>query len=127
MLGLFCKYIKFNNHYSHYPYTRFYSIPKSIRKTIWYDYKSIPEPQILCPCCKITSITPFCFEAGHIKSRKNNGSDKASNLLPICRTCNASMGSMDWDDYIHKFYGNERLMKDLQELPKLLEAIQKKN
>lgn len=105
---------------------RMYSIPKSIRKDIWYDYATKPSPLVLCPCCKITPLTPFCFEAGHIQSKKNEGSNHSTNLLPICRTCNASMGPMDWDEYILKYYGKERLDMDIRELPKLLNLVNNK-
>ena len=95
------------------------TIPKSIREKVWYDY--IPESQtfVLCPCCKNPNLTPFNFEAGHIQSRKNKGPNTAENLMPICRMCNMSMSSMNWHEYIKEFYGEERLIQDMQQHEKL--------
>jgi len=95
------------------------TIPKSIREIVWYDFVKRPEPIVLCPCCRTTVLTPFNFEAGHIHSRKNGGSDLSINLLPICRLCNMSMSSMNWQDYIEQYYGKERLQFDLKEFEKL--------
>jgi hypothetical protein len=98
---------------------KYQSVPKSIREIVWYDYIKRPEPIVLCPCCKTKLLTPFNFEAGHIQSRKNGGSDTSSNLLPICRICNMSMSSMNWTDYIKQYYGEDRFTLDLKEFEKL--------
>jgi len=70
---------------------------------IWYsnqptDAKS-PCGEILCPCCEETFISSFNFEAGHIRSFKNGGTDELDNLRPVCGTCNRLMGIMNYDDY----------------------------
>ena len=39
------------------------------------------------------------FAAGHIISEYNGGEAEPNNLRPICKSCNSSMGSKNWDDY----------------------------
>ena len=59
-----------------------------------------------CFCCRKQTITPFTgyksFHAGHIKSEKNGGPLTVGNLLPICRDCNLSMSSNNWDTFIER-------------------------
>lgn len=53
---------------------------------------------------------PFCvreidahnFDCGHMVSEYNGGSLDISNLIPICRICNSSMGKTNYNDYIEK-------------------------
>ena len=40
------------------------------------------------------------FDCGHIKSEFNGGQNLVKNLRPICRSCNSSMGSTNWGNYI---------------------------
>ena len=102
------------------------TIPKSIREMVWYDFVKRPEPIVFCPCCQTRILTPFNFEAGHIQSRKNGGSDLSINLLPICRLCNMSMSSMNWHDYIKQYYGEERFYIDLEKFDKLKKTYTEK-
>lgn len=59
----------------------------------------------LCPVCKTNEISPFTFHCGHKISEKNGGPAHAVNLIALCATCNLSMGSMNYDDFIitHNF------------------------
>ena len=47
-----------------------------------------------CYCCK-RKVTQQDFEAGHVVSVANNGSDHLTNLRVVCRKCNLSMGVQD--------------------------------
>lgn len=51
--------------------------------------------------CKICKRHLECmdFEAGHIISRVNNGTNDANNLVVICSTCNKSIGKRNIPDY----------------------------
>jgi hypothetical protein len=40
------------------------------------------------------------WDAGHIISEKNGGKVEINNLRPICKRCNKSMSSKNWDDYV---------------------------
>lgn len=42
------------------------------------------------------------WNAGHIISEYNGGETIEENLNPICKQCNSSMGSMNWDEYVDK-------------------------
>ena len=45
-------------------------------------------------------LTQNNFQCGHIISEYNGGPTRLSNLHPICRECNLSMGSKNWDDWL---------------------------
>lgn len=77
-------------------------IPKSVRTNVWknlYDTNTNGK----CICC-LSDITCFNFEAGHIVAEANGGSSFESNLRPICRKCNQSMGTMNMNDFAKKYY-----------------------
>jgi 5-methylcytosine-specific restriction endonuclease McrA len=78
-------------------------ISKVLRRQVWNKfYSSITEKdvnQIPCPCCSLTLIHPLDFECGHIISFRNGGVTTLDNLRPICKDCNTSMGSCNWDDF----------------------------
>ena len=50
------------------------------------------------------SINSKTFTGGHIISEKNGGFITVDNILPICNSCNSSMGSTNMDIYIQKYY-----------------------
>jgi 5-methylcytosine-specific restriction endonuclease McrA len=56
-----------------------------------------------CFCCKKITIKIIDFEAGHVLSEFNGGSNEINNFRPICRNCNSSMGTMHMEDYIKKY------------------------
>lgn len=75
------------------------ALPKSVRVAVWtthcgdvYNHKCFIH---YCP----RIMTAHDYESGHIVSHANGGSDRLSNLLPICSTCNKSMGTMSIPDY----------------------------
>lgn len=60
-------------------------------------------PATLCPISNCDNVLrkdlTTKWDAGHIISEKNRGPTELSNLRPICKACNSSMGSTNWDDY----------------------------
>lgn len=78
-------------------------IPKAIKVECWKRYLKQTKQdkyEIKCPinfCSNL--ITSDNFECGHIISHANNGKINLDNLKPICRTCNASMSSKNWNDF----------------------------
>ena len=72
------------------------TIPKQLRGQVWRNYFDTIENSCLL-CDNIISLDDF--ECGHVISVKNGGSNKASNLIPICGKCNKSMSSMNLDEY----------------------------
>jgi hypothetical protein len=77
-------------------------IPAAVKNTLWYKYFS---DSIIgkCQCCKIESISKSIFDAGHIVSEYEGGKVELSNLRPICKLCNSSMGKMNMDVFIKKY------------------------
>lgn len=77
-------------------------IPIGNKKLCWQkEFKD--NKQGICPISfcnnNINNVTNNGFQAGHIISEYNKGSVCASNLRPICKKCNLSMGSKNWIDY----------------------------
>lgn len=76
------------------------SASKATRKTVWL--KSAGKTYIYnCPICN-GETNPFDFECGHIISHANGGPTIAKNLTVICGTCNKSMSSMNFDEYMRE-------------------------
>jgi hypothetical protein len=78
------------------------SIPKGVKKDLWIQNFG-KEFEGNCIVCN-NVIDIYTFEAGHIESAANGGSDDFSNLKPICRSCNLSMGTMNLYEYKKKYY-----------------------
>jgi len=68
-------------------------IPKALREQVWLHIcgKTF-EHKCLVDWCK-NIITPFHFEAGHVIPESKGGATSLENLLPICGSCNKSMGN----------------------------------
>ena len=75
-------------------------IPVQLRSEVWKKQFQ-KQFSALCPCCQQSEIDIFNFEVGHKVAVAKKGSNQLSNLIPICRSCNASMGTMDFDAYCH--------------------------
>ena len=77
-----------------------------LRRRVWEEWYAA-QPQeaktakghIACPCCADVLISESAFHAGHKRSFKNGGSHSTENLIPLCATCNLSMGVMDYEAY----------------------------
>lgn len=78
------------------------SIPAAVRNAVWLNTNGRVF-DAKCACCKLENISVFNYHCGHIKSRANGGDTSISNLLPICQTCNTSMGSIDMDEFMKKY------------------------
>lgn len=68
-------------------------IPKALRAAVWI--KAFGDAAVLCPVCEAQTITPFNFECGHIVSERDEGPTELGNLMPVCRSCNGSMGTRE--------------------------------
>ena len=81
-------------------------ISPEMRERVWIHYVGDKIKNVKCFCCHKKRITPFTyhdtFQAGHIISEYNGGSISIDNLLPICRDCNMTMGTENWDDYVRR-------------------------
>lgn len=79
------------------------SIPKEVKMDLWNKYFGKNNALGKCFVCK-KEIHMQYFEAGHVIPASKNGSDKISNLRPICRGCNGSMHDTNLYDYKNRHY-----------------------
>jgi chromatin remodeling complex protein RSC6 len=78
--------------------TRRKTIPKAVKVVLWNKYFGEDVVNGSCYVCSRT-LKVVDFEAGHITSVTNGGSDNIDNLMPICSLCNKSVGTMNLIDF----------------------------
>jgi 5-methylcytosine-specific restriction endonuclease McrA len=82
-------------------------IPEWMKPQIWCRYVGSNTIHSLCKCCEKTTIT-FGVDAqyGHVvaASKDKKGFMSLDNFLPICKSCNSSMGSENLYDYKLRVY-----------------------
>ena len=83
------------------------NIPKGVRLDVWNKYVGKDKLEGKCHVCDMT-IRITNFEVGHNKAVVKGGSDKITNLRPICRKCNLSMGTMSIEVYKRKYYSKPK-------------------
>ena len=76
------------------------NISKRLKTIVWYHRIGINVGSVLCPSCGSNKISQSDFDCGHIVAESKNGSLDKSNLVPICRQCNLSMGNERMDDFM---------------------------
>jgi 5-methylcytosine-specific restriction endonuclease McrA len=82
-------------------------IPNSVRYKLWYNtFSGRMDGQ--CKICK-KNIEYINFHASHIISIKNGGTDNIINLICLCPGCNMSMSSMNYEEYISRYYNTDEL------------------
>jgi 5-methylcytosine-specific restriction endonuclease McrA len=67
-------------------------ISKQLRIDVWNKYIGLNMGETKCLCCGIFKIQQLNFECGHIIAESLGGPTTVDNLLPICGSCNKSMG-----------------------------------
>jgi 5-methylcytosine-specific restriction endonuclease McrA len=75
------------------------SIPLVLKRRLWDKYFGEKNGIATCPCCKMTQISTFSFHCGHIVSERNGGALVLDNLIPICQSCNSSMGTKSYNEF----------------------------
>jgi hypothetical protein len=75
------------------------SIPLVLKRRLWDKYFGEQNGTALCPCCKLTQISTFSFHCGHIISERMGGSMILDNLIPLCQSCNSSMGTKSYNEF----------------------------
>lgn len=73
--------------------------PKIVKDQTWAAWIGNEIGEILCPCCQFNKIRMNSFHAGHIVSDKDEGKAVVENLIPICPTCNSSMGATNMFEF----------------------------
>jgi hypothetical protein len=79
------------------------SIPLSLKALVWNKYIGEEKGIGYCQCCRKNIIKQISFHCGHIISEKNGGSTTLNNLIPLCQTCNLSMGKQNMNDFVKKY------------------------
>ena len=78
-------------------------IPACIHNIVWDMHMGKESKVGICCCCKNEQITFVNFHCRHIISKYNGGSTHINNLLPICPSCNGSMGTINLNDFKNKY------------------------
>jgi hypothetical protein len=79
------------------------SIPKKVRGEVWSSHFG-SSMDGGCYCCKKSLHAFDDWHAGHIIAHANGGNDSASNLRPVCGSCNLSMGTENMDAFKARCY-----------------------
>ena len=77
-------------------------ITRGLKLAVWNrEFSHRMSSTCPIPLC-MNILTHDNFECGHVISEYNGGLAELHNLRPICKSCNSSMGSTNWDDWIEK-------------------------
>ena len=79
------------------------TIPPILREKVWLNFFKTIEGY--CYCCN-NPISIRSFHCGHIIAEHNGGLTCLENLVPICKSCNSSMGTTNLYAYKEKFYSS---------------------
>lgn len=79
------------------------TIPLVIKRKVWHERIGKERGTALCPCCSITEIEQMTFSCGHMVSEFNGGQIHVDNLIPMCASCNSSMGTMNYDEFKRRY------------------------
>ena len=81
-------------------------IPTAVRNQVWLKYMGNAAFGV-CPCCGVNEISLVRsggFECGHVQAEAKGGSTHLGNLIPVCKSCNLGMGTMNLFDYVRQYY-----------------------
>lgn len=85
------------------------SIPLSLKALVWNKYIGEEKGVGYCQCCRKNIIKQISFHCGHIISERNGGSTTLNNLIPLCQTCNLSMGKQNMNEFVKKYGFHDEL------------------
>lgn len=80
------------------------TIPKPLRAAVWAKYHGYSMVGF-CVCCK-KEIWYEDYECSHIMAERFGGQTHINNLMPACRSCNRSMGTMNLHEFQKYFDEN---------------------
>jgi hypothetical protein len=75
------------------------NITQLMKRRVWAKHIGEEIGKFKCLCCNMSDITQLTFNCGHIIAEANGGETIVENLLPICQSCNSSMGKRNLFDY----------------------------
>jgi hypothetical protein len=100
------------------------SIPLSLKSLVWNKYIGEEKGIGYCQCCRKNIIKQISFHCGHIVSERNGGSTTLNNLIPLCQTCNLSMGKQNMNEFVKKYGFHDELDNSLPK--KIINKTKKK-
>jgi hypothetical protein len=77
-------------------------ISVTLKRLVWNKAFGEEIGSAKCVCCNLTTISQLNFHAGHIVSEANGGNTILDNLVPICQSCNSSMGITNLEYFKNK-------------------------
>ena len=81
------------------------SIPKTVRDKLWISTFGKDNAKGICGCCQ-KDIHILEWEAGHIEAVAKGGLDTLDNLMPICGSCNRSMGTQNLYEFRRLYFNH---------------------
>ncbi len=75
-------------------------IPKALRVAVWNRYVGEERGTTKCLCG--TMISQLNFECGHKIAHSDGGSATLDNLVPVCASCNKSMGTTEYYTFLRE-------------------------
>jgi|LauGreSBDMM110SN_4_FD.fasta_scaffold58018_2 5-methylcytosine-specific restriction endonuclease McrA len=75
------------------------TISQLLKRRVWAKHIGEEIGKTKCLCCNMSDITQLTFNCGHIISESSGGETNVENLLPICQSCNSSMGTQNLYEY----------------------------
>ena len=87
-------------------------IPQAVKIEVWGLYIGKDMYSGKCYVCNDTEIDRHHFECGHVVAVSKGGDNNLTNLRPICRDCNMSMGTQNLEDYRTYIRGLLEVKKD---------------
>lgn len=89
------------------------TIPKTLKEQVWQTYVGKLEGK--CLVCNDKKITAFDFECAHIEAEAKGGETNVSNLRPICKLCNGSIGTKNMIEFARKHFPQAPLLNTIIE------------
>lgn len=75
-------------------------ILQAVRFEVWKTRFGNDMTPRKCQCCNLNEISITNFDCGHIISVKNGGLIHLDNLIPLCGSCNRSIGSCNVHEHV---------------------------
>lgn len=85
------------------------TIPQALREQVWRAHFNDKIDGSCNICNKLISVTNF--DCSHIISEFNGGDLNLNNLIPLCKKCNTSMGTNNYEEFKKLFCNN---IKDVE-------------
>jgi 5-methylcytosine-specific restriction endonuclease McrA len=80
------------------------NIPRALREQVWIKYIGKKyNSKCYIHWCK-NDIDVFNFHIGHNIPESKGGDLTLENLRPICAQCNLSMGAMNMNQFMNKYF-----------------------